>query len=369
MSFTTFVIPKIVERIKNTKEVSSQPDAAKEVSVQPDAAKEVSVQPPADVIEETEEFFDPPDTLSNNDESSVILVKGFKRMENAVVELRKDLIRKVDESILNADDKDQSKLNDIATKLDTLENLLHENNSELKSVNEKLAEIAGKQSTVKLEQADIEKLASAVSGSKKVELDEIASAIKDVKDKIDDNKLMDVVESNKKVLEKLEGVKDISDRFSVGLNKLEQVFKMDVFSSVATNSEQSVSALNSLNGHMVDLLSKFDGIPKPTVASTSNIPVNETNVEATNADPVGVVPRKVKKCKFFSTSVALGCDIKKLEYKLDCEIEMVETYHIVENPTAKDPEKFLKNMLKVHINEGEVDFIVISVGSNNITFL
>ena len=47
--------------MKNTKEVSSQPDAA----------KEVSVQPAVDVIEETEEFFDPLDILSNNDDSSV----------------------------------------------------------------------------------------------------------------------------------------------------------------------------------------------------------------------------------------------------------------------------------------------------------
>ena len=46
-----------------------------------------------------------------------------------------------------------------------------------------------------------------MSSTKKLELDEIASAIKDVRDKIDDPKFDEVVESNKKVLEKPEGVK------------------------------------------------------------------------------------------------------------------------------------------------------------------
>ena len=109
-------------------------------------------------------FFDlVEDNLRVNDESGAILIKGFKRMEDAVVTLRNDLVKKVDESMSYAEDKENSKLAALNTKLDNLESLLHENKSELKDVNVKLTEIAGKHTTVKLEQADVNALAIAVS--------------------------------------------------------------------------------------------------------------------------------------------------------------------------------------------------------------
>ena len=73
--------------------------------------------------------------------------------------------------------------------------------------------------------------------------------------------------------------------------------------------------------------------------------------------------------KLFSSSVALGCHKEKLELELDCDLEIVETYHINENPTAPDPEKYLNNMITTHLKPGDVDFIIISVGGNDITFL
>ena len=355
LQFTTFVIPNMVERMKNAKQALPAP-----------------VAPVAPLAEETDEFFETIESelLRTNDDSGAILLRGFKRMEDSVVALRTDLIRKVDESLLNADGKENSKLDAINTKLDNLESLLHENKCELKEVNDKLTEIAGKDASVKLEQSDIDGIATAVSNiscSKKSELDGIASAIKDVRDKLDDdNKLDDIVETNRKVLAKLDVVKDLSDAFSANLSKLENIFEKDVLRNVATNSEQSVSALNSLNGHMVNLLTKFDRLPK--AATTDDTTVDDTNVEPSELI-VEEAPKKIKKCKFFSSSVALGSDTKKLEYELDCKVEMVETYHIIENPTADDPEKFLENMLKTHIKAGEVDFIIISVGSNDITFL
>ena len=109
-------------------------------------------------------FFDlVEDNLRVNDESGAILIKGFKRMEDAVVTLRNDLVKKVDESMSYAEDKENSKLAALNTKLDNLESLLHENKSELKDVNVKLTEITGKHTTVKLEQADVNALAIAVS--------------------------------------------------------------------------------------------------------------------------------------------------------------------------------------------------------------
>ena len=348
LDFTTFMIPTMVERMKNT--------------------NGASVAPPPD---DTEVYYDPLDnaTVNQNSDNVAVLIESFKRMENAVVILRTELIKKVDETIANTDKTENPTLGIIATKLDTLENLLHENKTEIAAVNEKLADISKKHNIVKLEQTSIEELANAVSNissTKKTELDEIASAIKEVREKVDDKKLDDVVKSNQKVLEKLEGVKDLSDTFTTGLNKLEKIFEKDVFRDVANNSEQSASALNSLNKHMEALLGKFDTISIATPASkpTPKEPTAETNENVEKSDV-----RKVKKGKLFSSSVALGCNKRKLEYELDCELEVIETYHIVENPTATDPEKYLNNMLNSNLKEGEVDFIIISVGSNDITFL
>ena len=350
LNFTTFMIPSIVERIKNVKGASNPATPAP--------------------VEDTEVYYDPVESamVNPNSENGSILIEGFKRMENAVVKLCTDLIKKVDESISNADKTENSMLDNITEKLDTLENLLHENKTEIVAVNAKLADISSKHNIVKLEPTTIEELASAVSeiaGTKRAELEEIASVIKEVREKVDDKKLEDVIKSNQKVLDKLDGVKDLSDTFTAGLNKLEKIFEKDVFRDVATNSEQSASALNSMNKHMEALLMKFDNISIAAPPSKSTPKESDVEASATAKNDT----RKVKKGKIFSSSVALGCNKKKHENELDCDLEFIETYHIVENPTAPNPEKYLNNMLTSHLKEGELDFIIISVGSNDITFL
>ena len=54
-----------------------------------------------------------------------------------------------------------------------------------------------------------------------------------------------------------------------------------------------------------------------------------------------------------SSSVAFGCDREKLQFELDCDLEVVETYHINENKTAADPDKYLDNMIKTHLKHWE----------------
>ena len=132
--------------------------------------------------DETEVFFDAAAISANtNSENGNILVEGFKRMENAVVELRRELIRKVDKSVAIADNSNgNTKLDDIAKKLDKLDALLEENKTEMVGISEKLTVIADK-SVLKLDPTVVQDLANAVSGisdTKKTELVEITSVIK-----------------------------------------------------------------------------------------------------------------------------------------------------------------------------------------------
>ena len=67
-------------------------------------------------VDELEDFVDAEENVTPviNEDDGNFLVVGFKRMENAVVTLREDLLRKVDESLLNDDKKEQPTLDDIS---------------------------------------------------------------------------------------------------------------------------------------------------------------------------------------------------------------------------------------------------------------
>ena len=129
---------------------------------------------------------------------------------------------------------------------------------------------------------------------------------------------------------KLEGVKVLSDSFTESLNKLEQVFEKDFPKDVTGNSAKSVDALNSMNKHMETLLSKFN-VPNPVTASVSSSETTDASVQnaAVQKASADVTPAKKDdkpKCRkglFFSSSIALLCEKKKLEYELDCELEIV----------------------------------------------
>ena len=75
-----------------------------------------------------------------------------------------------------------------------------------------------------------------------------------------------------------------------------------------------------------------------------------------------------RKAIVFASSIAKKMDKERLEKELCCEVEIVPTYHIRENAGAKDPEKYLGKMFSDNMS-AEIDFVIISVGSNDISSL
>ena len=75
---------------------------------------------------------------------------------------------------------------------------------------------------------------SDISDTKVSELEKIANTMNEVKEKLHDKKFDDVVHTNKKVLEHLESVKDLSITFSNGLDKLDNLFENNVLKEVAS---------------------------------------------------------------------------------------------------------------------------------------
>ena len=56
-------------------------------------------------------------------------------------------------------------------------------------------------------------------------------------------------------------------------------------------------------------------------------------------------------------------------WNLDSEIKKVKTFHIEKHTNAKDPELFLKQNLAILGESTDIDYIIISVGTTDITKL
>ena len=100
--------------------------------------------------------------------------------------------------------------------------------------------------------------------------------------------------------------------------------------------------------------------------NVTNVDETKTHKE-TNAEITEVTLRQGL---FFSSSIGLGWDMAHIQEKLDSEITPVPTYHIEKRMEAKDPHLNLKENLKLELDKkADIDFVVISVGSNDISFL
>ena len=72
----------------------------------------------------------------------------------------------------------------------------------------------------------------------------------------------------------------------------------------------------------------------------------------------------------FASSIGLGCNLRDLQDQLDSEIIAVPTYHIEKKVEAKDTDLNLKQNLKLELEKNQnIDFIIIAIGSNDISNL
>ena len=82
-----------------------------------------------------------------------------------------------------------------------------------------------------------------------------------------------------------------------------------------------------------------------------------------------ILEPKRRKGLFFSSSIGLQCDVQQLSNDINSRIAITPTYHIDKHEEAKDPELFLRKTLDTLDDTTDVNFIIISVGSNDITKL
>ena len=96
----------------------------------------------------------------------------------------------------------------------------------------------------------------------------------------------------------------------------------------------------------------------------------KNDIEETNdKDDIEILEPKRRKGVFFSSSIGLQCDVQRLSNDINSRISVEKTYYIEEHKEAKDPDLFLKKTIENLDEVDDIDFIILSVGSNDITKL
>ena len=72
----------------------------------------------------------------------------------------------------------------------------------------------------------------------------------------------------------------------------------------------------------------------------------------------------------FSSSISLDSDINRYKEELNCDLKIIPTHYIEENPSSRDPDAYLQCMINKHlVGKPEYDFAIIATGSNDISDL
>ena len=253
----------------------------------------------------------------------------------------------------------------------------NENKSDIAKVDQKLTEILSIQtkSTVEVSADQLETLSNNIAEAtkKNMEIAKVTSAIEGLKDH--NGKIEKIEESLaiiNIILSKIEEVKTASDNISKDVSKLGESFN-DVFKDVARNSSQSLDALNKMNTNLGTLVQIFVEIPVPSVTPTVSTKPTQKPAETTTGtrkkdDPKKVVGEnnpevKTRNAVQFADSIALKCDITRIEYERQCKVHVVPTCRIDEKLNSRDPELYLKNLLDIELKDEQFDFAIVSVGS------
>ena len=295
-----------------------------------------------------------------------VLVDSFKTLEKEVYDLRKEILGKVDIALQEISASNEKTVDDVNKKMKKLEASLDENKSEMEKVQSQLSVIVDqtKHNGV-IDEQTIKQLAEDIANAtlEKGNIENIGKTILEVKNEVSNLNLKEVSEGNKKILSKLDGVEVLVDDFKLGLTKLESIFEKDIFREVATNSAKSADALEAMNKHMVELLSKISG---PSIVTPATEPETVSPKASSKSKPAS----NIRNVKMFTSSIALQCDKDELAAGLDCNLDVIKTFHISQHSDAKDPEKYLKNMIDANLSEDDdTAFVVFAVGSNDITKL
>ena len=366
MTFVSFVVPEIL------KEIEAKIDKTKVL--------EDSVELPKIPLvdgEKKEERTNINKDVSIPESDFQTMMLGFQKMESEVIKLRDNLVGIVDESVNTI--KDNMDMKKFEQKIDKLEKIVLDNKSELNILNDKIDQVISHQQKEKPVDGDALEHFIASSQTIFTKLENITSihmgsgdVLETVKKiQLDDKLMQDFMADSKNICAKLDEVNKVTIDIKDDLAKMDHKSASKELKTIVENSEKLLPVLSTINKKVSSLVEHMEApLPpeQPSVRPKEKIGNKDasTNKEG-QTDKVDEI--EIRKGIFFSSSIGLQCDLRDLQNNLNSEIHTVKTFHIEKHTNAKDPEMFLRKNLDILDESGHIDYIILSVGTNDITKL
>ena len=371
MSFMSFVMPEILRDIVSIEPLEQNASLEDDVAENDERGSDAVPNAQARDI-----------TIGDIDVSN--LAKGFKRLEDEMVNLRVGLVKAVDESVAQL--KEGLENLNINREIESLAKAVASNSEELSKLHDKVENVLMHQTEIK--PIDVESLDKFLKDGKTVftKLEDISSIhvaaneITTVMKEVQNNtkSVEECIKDNQNILAKLEEVSNVAN---VIKNDLTKVSEVEILKTIKENSEKTLPVLNSLENKFSSLVESLNSAnkesPKETQAEPSVRPKERVGAEKANntkkpeneSDIEVEVINAKKRGIFYASSIGLRCNLIDLQEKLDSEMKFEKTYHIKEEPSATDLELNLVENMKKLEKESDVDFLIISTGTNDISKL
>ena len=307
-------------------------------------------------------------------------------MEEEMVALRVGLTKAVDDS-LNQIRESFERLSG-TKELEGLKTKVASNSEELARLHTKIDEVlANQQNKLNFDSNGLEKFLKdgKTTFSKLEDITSIHTAANDMMKEVKTNTeaVTGCIKDNQKIFEKLEEVTNVTN---VMKDDLKKVTENQLLKSVAENAEKALPALSLIDGKISSLVESLDSVTRTTTQEASSI--SEPSVRPkekrqddrkTQETPAASAKSSEKVASanaftgrrgiFFTSSIGLSCNLIDLQERLYSDIKSVRTYHIKENPDSRNPELNLEENVKGLETETDVDYVIISTGTNDISKL
>ena len=205
------------------------------------------------------------------------------------------------------------------------------------------------------------------------------------KGQLDDKIVQEFLNHSRDMLTKIEEVSETTEVIRKDFHNLEKTFtSVNSEAVAAASTDATMPLLKSINESIAKVVTRMDTFPahteqpsvRPKDKKEENVktPSDKNNTEEVvvvdDVEEFKTVEKKIRKGIFFSSSIGLQCDLVDLQERLDSEIYAEKTFHIERHTDARDVEMYLrKNLDDLSQSASETDFIIISVGTNDITKL
>ena len=196
------------------------------------------------------------------------------------------------------------------------------------------------------------------------------------KGQLDENVMKDFITDSKNIFTKLDEVTKVATDIKDDIAKIEEKRDAKQLNLVAENAGKVMPVLDKINNNissLVEQLGASSSSEQPSVRPKEKKLASNTDTSTSatvEEEPdVEIIEIKKRKALFFSSSIGLQCDLQEVEQNLDSKIQKVKTFHIEKHTNAKDPELFLRKNLEILDESKDIDYIIISVGTNDITKL